>query len=124
MYQEHVLNHYGEPYHKGLLPTPEGSDWVYEGNATSAVCGDTATIQARVEAGVIVEIWWQGEGCCFAQAAASMLVEYTEGKTVGAMRNFTEYKMFELFKVECPSLRRGCVLVALNALQNLLRMCP
>ncbi len=119
MYEAHVMEHFGEPYHEGPLPYGS-SDTIYEGASASEPCGDEVTIQARIEDDVITEIWWRGEGCCFSQAAASMLVKYTDGRTVDDMRAFSEDEMFELFKAECPSIRRGCVLVTLNALQNLL----
>ena len=118
MYEEHVLQHFSEPYHKG--PFPDGPGTIYNGASTSVVCGDDVHVQAHIEDGVITKLWWQGEGCCFAQAAASMLAKYADGRTVDAMREFREDEMFDLFKVACPDVRKSCVLVSLNALQTLL----
>jgi nitrogen fixation NifU-like protein len=117
-YEDYVLKHFGEPYHKG--PMPNDSIEVYQGCAESVVCGDMVIIRARIEDGVITEVWWQGDGCCFSQAAASMLAEFTRGKTVDDMRDYHENEMFRLFRAKCVDARRGCVLVALEALQNLL----
>ena len=121
--QDHVLKHYGEPYHKGSLPCTGHADAFDWGMSVSKVCGDKVHIEARIEDGVITEIWWEGEGCCFSQAAASMLVKFADGKTVDKMLDFTEPDMFELFRQDIPIARSGCVLVALEALRNLLEDC-
>ncbi len=118
MYEDHVLEHYKKPYHKG--PLPAGPLPVYIGKSVSDVCGDRVEIQACIANGVIDDICWQGDGCCFSQAAASMLMQYLDQKTIAEIKQFTENDMFALFKAECPKIRRGCVLVAYHALQNVL----
>ena len=119
MYEDHVLEHFGDPYHKG--PMPAGPLSVLCGRSVSSVCGDEVAIQACTHDGVIDDIWWQGEGCCFSQAAASMLVEYAHERTIVEMKEFTENEMLSLFQAECPKIRRGCVLVAWNALKEMLQ---
>ena len=119
MYEERVLKHYAEPFHKGPLPGTRGS--TYRGTDVSMPCGDEIIIRARIEDEIITELWWEGMGCCFCLAAASILVEYAEGRTVGEMEEFRNEKLFELFAVEVTSMRRGCVLVSLNALRSLLK---
>jgi nitrogen fixation NifU-like protein len=117
-YEQHILAHFSDPTNKG--PMPEGSGQVYEGQATSTICGDDVCIQARIEDGVLTEVWWGGDGCCFAMAAASMLVEEMEGKPTSTMKSFTEENLFDLFRAEVSTAREGCVLVGLKALRNLL----
>lgn len=129
MYQEHVLKHYAEPFQKGRLPieyakpfhmdTGSSGGWVHFGEAVSDVCGDKVTLCTVIDEGIL-DIWWEGDGCCFAMAAASMLVEYAKDKTVQSMRKFTEGNMVELFQADFPSARRDCVFVAWKALQKLL----
>jgi len=118
MYKQHVLDHYGTPYHKGVLPVHSNGTVSY-GEAVSDVCGDRIAMSVRFYDSIIVDLWWQGEGCCFSQAAASMLVEHMEGKLADAIEAFTKEDMFTLFQAECPDVRRGCVLVALTALRKL-----
>ena len=118
MYEAHVLNHYSDPYHKG--PLPDGPEEVHRGRDVSTVCGDEVTIEARINGGVITEIWWQGDGCCFSQAAASMLVKCAEQTSVAHMLKFSDSDLFELFQAEYPDARRGCILVSLKALRKLL----
>jgi nitrogen fixation NifU-like protein len=123
MYKEHVLKHYGRPVNKGML-TARHRVKQYFGEAVSDVCGDRIAMCANSHDAVLVDLWWQGEGCCFSQAAASMLVEHMEGKLVDAVDAFTEEDMFTLFQAECPDARRGCVLVALAALRQLTEQIP
>ena len=120
-YEEHVLKHYSEPYHKGPFPGSRYSNQL--GSARSEDCGDLVQIEASVEDGVLTEIWWKGEGCCFSQAAASMLTQYAHGKTVDEMVDFSEEELFDLFQAEIPIARCDCVLVSLRALRNLLENC-
>ena len=119
MYEDHVLEHYRNPFRKGEMP-PDRLPML-EGTSVSEVCGDKINIQACIGDGIIADIWWQGEGCCFSQAAASMLVKYAYRNTIAEMKEFTENDMLCLFRAECPKIRRGCVLVAWNALQGVLR---
>jgi len=120
-YEQHVLDHYSKPYHKGPFPDSRYSNQL--GSARSEVCGDLVQIEASVEDGILTEIWWKGEGCCFSQAAASMLVEFARGKTVDKMISFSAEELFDLFQAEIPIARCSCVLVSLEALQNLLEDC-
>lgn len=123
MYKQHVLDHYGKPYHCGLLPV-HSNGTVSCGEAVSDVCGDRVTIDVRFYDSVLIDIWWQGEGCCFSQAAASMLAEHMEGMVAGDIAMFTDADMFNLFQAECPDARRDCVLVALTALRQLTEQIP
>ncbi len=117
MYEKHVLEHFRKPYHKGSLPNSPG---VFSGRSVSEVCGDEVEIQASIRDGIIERICWQGEGCCFSLAAASMLVKYANGKSINEMKQFDDEGMFKLFQAECPPARRGCVLTAFHALRNLI----
>ena len=117
MYEDHVLEHYGNPYHKGAMPN---SPTKYSGKSISNICGDEVVIKANINNGMFDDIWWQGDGCCFSQAATSMLVKYAIGKTHKEMKLFDDEMMLKLFRAECPKTRRGCVLVALHAMKNLI----
>ncbi len=120
MYEEHVLKHYGEPYHKDRPPQLGSFHRLFIERKESTVCGDDITLWIRVLAnGLIHSIWWEGEGCCFSQAAASMLAEYFEGKPLNTVHAFTKAEMLELFAAEVPKAREGCVTLALTALKKL-----
>jgi nitrogen fixation NifU-like protein len=114
MYQEHILEHYGSPYHRGACLEP-----THVGHAVSDVCGDEVHLELRCAEHRVVDIWWTGEGCCFSQGAASMLVQHFQGRTLEDVEAFNEGDMIQLFGVEDLGQRRSCVLTAFTALKNL-----
>jgi nitrogen fixation NifU-like protein len=84
------------------------------------VCGDEVHIELHVSSwGIIGRFYWTGEGCCFSQAAASMLAEHFQYLGLDDVEAFTEEDMFKLFAAGVPTARRGCVLTAFHALKHL-----
>ncbi len=65
-------------------------------------------------------MWWEGCGCCFSQAAASMLAEHVEARRVGEVRAFTQGDMLNLFGLDVDTERIECVMVSFAALQDAL----
>lgn len=120
MYEDYVLKHYSEPFHKGPPKFRRLFARTFIENEVGSNCGDKVTLTVRVlPNGCSVDIWWEGEGCCFSQAAASMLAEHFQGKTLEDVRQFTQDDMLKLFKVDVPTGRLGCVLVSYNALKRI-----
>lgn len=115
-YEDHVLKHYANPYHHGENPCGFTHVSEYVGD----VCGDEVRIELYVSSwGIISRFYWTGEGCCFSQAAASMLAEHFEHQSLDFVAKFTEGDMIKLFVAEVPEPRRGCVLTAFHALKKL-----
>ena len=85
LYQETILEHYRRPRNKGELPHANARATV-----ANPVCGDQITVEAIVEAGVIRDVRFTGQGCSIAQASASMMTEMVRGATVGAARRTGE----------------------------------
>ncbi|MEU6713310.1 Fe-S cluster assembly sulfur transfer protein SufU [Nonomuraea sp. NPDC046802] len=78
MYQELILEHYKHPQGRGLRE-PYDTE-VHHVNPT---CGDEITLRVKVdEAGKILDVSYDGQGCSISQAAASVLHELTTGSTV------------------------------------------
>ena len=91
IYQEHILDHYEDPYHRGSC---EGATHRHEDD--NPLCGDVVEIELRLgDDGRVEEAWFQGEGCCISQAAASMLVEKIEGKALEELKQLTADQMLE-----------------------------
>lgn len=115
-YEYHVLKHYDEPYHKGENPC----GCTHRGAHRSTVCGDEVHIELHVSSwGIISRFYWTGEGCCFSQAAASMLAKHFEHLALEEVKAFTEVDMLNLFAAEVSPVRKGCVLTAFCALKHL-----
>ncbi len=114
IYQEHVLDHYEDPYHRGhcVHPTHAHED-------DNPLCGDVVRIELQVDKeGKIRDIWFDGDGCCISQASASMLVEKMEGKTVEEVKQFTADQMLELFGARLTPNRQKCCLLSWRVLQS------
>ncbi|TWT82104.1 NifU-like protein [Planctomycetes bacterium CA13] len=114
IYEEHVLDHYEDPYHRGALDHPTHCD---EGN--NPLCGDVVHIDLRLTPdGKIEQAWFDGDGCVISQASASMLVEKMEGKTLDEVKAFSADEMLELFGPKLTPNRQKCCLLSWRVLQS------
>src|SRR5207237_10572148 len=77
-YLEIILDHHENPHHRYALP-----DAQVHGSGGNPGCGDLVTMYLRLgQDGRVAEASFEGEGCTISQAAASMLTEIVEGKTL------------------------------------------
>ena len=114
IYQEHVLDHYEDPYHRGHC---EGATHRHEDD--NPLCGDVIEVELRIDPdGRIEEAWFGGDGCCISQASASMFMEQIEGKTVEEVQQFTAQDMLELFGPRLTPNRQKCALLSWRDVQS------
>lgn len=114
LYQEHILDHYEDPYHRGHCAHPTH---LHEDD--NPLCGDVVRIELEVdEGGTIREVYFDGDGCCISQAAASMLVERFDGKRVDELKEFTAEDMLELFGAKLTPNRQKCCLLSWRVMQS------
>ncbi len=108
IYQEHVLDHFEDPYHRGEL---EHRTHVHQGD--NPLCGDQICVQLKIGPDQRVqEAWFTGDGCCISLASASMLMQALEGKTVDEVRAFTAEEMLELYQARLTPNRQKCCLLS------------
>jgi nitrogen fixation protein NifU and related proteins len=113
LYQEHILDHYEDPYHRGPCER-----CTHRHEDDNPLCGDVVRMELRISpAGSIEGAYFDGAGCCISQAAASMLVEQFDGKTVEEVKHFTANDMLELFGVRLTPNRQKCCLLPWRVLQ-------
>jgi len=113
LYQEHVLEHYEEPYHRGRC-----GHCTHCHEDDNPLCGDRVEMSLSVnDGGKLQEIYFDGEGCCISQAAASMLVERFDQKTIEEVKQFTAQDMLRLFGVKLTPNRQKCCLLPWRVLQ-------
>jgi nitrogen fixation protein NifU and related proteins len=113
LYQDRILDHYEEPYHRGDCP-----DCTHVHKDTNPLCGDVIRMELQVDdRGTMKEIYFNGDGCCISQAAASMLVEQFNGKHIDEVRKFTAQDMLELFGARLTPNRQKCCLLSWRVLQ-------
>ncbi len=114
IYEEHVLDHYEDPYHRGPC---DGATHAHE--ADNPLCGDVVHIDLRLAPdGTIEEAWFDGEGCVISQASASMLMEKIEGKTLDEIHQFSADDMLKLFGPKLTPNRQKCCLLSWRVLQS------
>lgn len=116
IYQERILDHYEHPFHKGVCPRA-----THGHEDDNPLCGDQVRVELEIDPqGHICDAWFNGQGCCVSQAAASMLVERMQGRTVDEARGLSAPQMLELFGARLTPNRQKCCLLAWRVLQQAL----
>ena len=116
-YDDHILRHFGEPYHRGRLPNPT---IVHE--EENPLCGDRVHLELLLDENQrIREAWFDGHGCAISQAAASILVRYVENQTITELNAFQASQMLQLLGVRLTASRQKCGLLAFEVFQTMLR---
>ena len=116
IYQEHIMDHYHNPRNAGTLDDP---DIVFSDE--NPLCGDTITVNLQHDSkGNITAARHYSEGCAISQAAASMLFEKLEGKSMTEILSIDKEEMLEEFGSELSVSRVKCALLALTAVKKAL----
>jgi nitrogen fixation NifU-like protein len=119
LYEDRILDYYEQPFHRGSCPQATHCH-----EATNPLCGDRIRMELRVDGqGRIENAYFQGEGCCVSQAAASMLVESCLGKTLEEVRSFRPEDMLSLFGPQLTITRQKCCLLPWRVVQAAI-VCP
>ena len=114
LYQEHILDHYEDPFHRGHLEHP-----THTHEDKNPLCGDVIRIELRLSAdGKIEDLTFSGDGCVISQASASMLLEKLEGKTVQEAMQFSAEQMLGLYGPRLTPNRQKCCLLSWRVLQS------
>jgi nitrogen fixation NifU-like protein len=114
IYQEHVLDHYEDPFHRGAC---RGHTHAHEDD--NPLCGDVVRVELQLDdAGNVKQAWFNGDGCCISQASASMLMERIEGKSLAEVKSFSAGDMLELFQAKLTPNRQKCCLLGWRVLQS------
>ena len=112
-YIEFILDHVNNPRHRGSIDDP---DLLVNGGNPG--CGDVVTLYARMDAGDrIVEITFQGHGCSISMAAASLLTELVQAKTLAEVRQMDYAILIDALGREVVQSRLRCATLAMDTLQ-------
>ena len=116
LYQERILDHYESPFHRGSCRRPTH---VHE--ADNPLCGDVVRLELDVDQqGKIREAWFNGDGCCISQSAASMLTEHLDGRSLEEARSLSAQQMLDLFGAKLTPNRQKCCLLCWRVMQGAL----
>lgn len=114
IYQEHVLDHYEDPFHRGHCAHP-----THAHEDDNPLCGDVVRIELELDdQGRIKDAYFSGDGCCISQASASMLVEAIQGKTVEEVKKLAAEDMLKLFGARLTPNRQKCCLLPWRVLET------
>lgn len=114
IYQEHILDHYEDPYHRGCC-----AHCTHACEGQNPLCGDVVRMEIQIgDDGTLKEVWFGGDGCCISQAAASMLAERFDGKPVDEVKQFAAQDMLTLFGARLTPNRQKCCLLPWRVLQT------
>lgn len=117
LYDDHILDHFESPYHRGHLPLPQVTIAHEDENP---LCGDRVHLELVLDDHERVkEAWFDGSGCAISQAAASILVKEIEGKTLDELRQFPAQKMLDLLRVRLTASRQKCGLLCFKVLKTM-----
>lgn len=78
LYREVIMEHYKNPFNKGLLDDNRYS----KVNLLNPSCGDDVTIQVLVEEDIIKDVRHDGHGCSICCSSASVMANTLIGKRV------------------------------------------
>ena len=77
LYRDVILDHFKNSSHAGEIP-----DAQVKVTGTNPLCGDELIMHLKLAGDRITQARFSGKGCAISQAAASMLTQEIEGKTV------------------------------------------
>ncbi len=114
LYQERILEHFEEPFHRGRCPRPTH---LHEDD--NPLCGDVVRIELDIHSdGLVADAWFDGDGCCISQAAASILMERIQGRPLDDVKNLSAQQMLDLFGAKLTPNRQKCCLLCWRVLQS------
>jgi nitrogen fixation NifU-like protein len=116
-YREYILDHYRNPRNYGKLDQPD-----VHAEDSNPLCGDQLAMDLLVDGDRIKEVRFQGRGCAISQAAASMLSEKIEGKTVQEVVALSKDDVLEDLGIAISPARTKCAFLSLRVLHRGLAM--
>jgi len=114
LYREVILDHYKNPRGHGTI---EDADAEAEGQ--NPLCGDEVSIYVAFgEDGETVEdVKFSGRGCAISQAATSMLMEMSKGRTASELAELDKDELLEEIGVPLTPVRLKCAMLGLTTLK-------
>ena len=113
IYQEELLDHYENPSNYGILSNPDISH-----EEDNPLCGDKIRIDLLIEDDIIKEVRFCGYGCTISLAAASMLTEKIEGKSLEEVKKLSRDDIMDMIGIPLGPVRVKCALLALKVLKT------
>jgi nitrogen fixation NifU-like protein len=114
LYREVILDHYKNPRGHGVI---EGADAEAEGQ--NPLCGDEVSIYVAFgdDGETIEDVKFSGRGCAISQAATSMLMEMSKGRTALEVATMDKDELLAEIGVPLTPIRLKCAMLGLTTLK-------
>ncbi len=114
LYREVILDHYKNPRGHGVI---EHADAEAEGQ--NPLCGDEVSIYVAFgeDGETIDDVRFSGRGCAISQAATSMLMEMTKGRTAQQVAELDKNELLAEIGVPLTPVRLKCAMLGLTTLK-------
>jgi nitrogen fixation protein NifU and related proteins len=114
LYREVILDHYKNPRGHGVI---EDADAEAEGQ--NPLCGDEVSIYVAFgeDGETIDDVKFSGRGCAISQAATSMLMEMTKGRTAAEVAALDKDELLAEIGVPLTPVRLKCAMLGLTTLK-------
>ena len=114
MYREVILDHYKNPRGHGVI---EDADAEAEGQ--NPLCGDEVSVYVAFgeDGETIDDVKFSGRGCAISQAATSMLMEMTRGRTAQQVAELDKEELLAEIGVPLTPVRLKCAMLGLTTLK-------
>ena len=114
LYREVILDHYKNPRGHGVI---EDADAEAEGQ--NPLCGDEVSVYVAFgeDGETIDDVRFSGRGCAISQAATSMLMEMTKGRTATEVATLDKDELLAEIGVPLTPVRLKCAMFGLTTLK-------
>jgi len=114
LYREVILDHYKNPRGHGVI---EDADAEAEGQ--NPLCGDEVSVYVAFgeDGETIDDVKFSGRGCAISQAATSMLMEMTRGRTAQQVAELDKEELLAEIGVPLTPVRLKCAMLGLTTLK-------
>ena len=116
IYTEIIIDEAKNAQNEGKLENPDISQ-----HDANPMCGDSITLQMKIDNNSISDIKWHGDGCTICKACTSVLTQIIKGKEIDYAKNLKKEEILsELgldYLVKQSPVRIKCALLSLKTLK-------
>jgi nitrogen fixation NifU-like protein len=112
-YRDYILDHYRNPRNFGHLDHADA-----KAEDLNPLCGDTISMELKVEDGKVADVRFSGKGCAISQASASMLTEEIKGMKVEDVARLSKDVVLQNVGIGISPTRMKCAMLGLRVLKS------
>lgn len=114
IYRSLIIDLYKNPLNKRKIANAD-----FTASGANVTCGDRVRIYVRLNKnGKIADASFEGEGCAISIASADLITESAKGKTPAQISKWNAKNIFEMLGTPLGPNRIKCGLLALETLQQ------